>query len=118
MIDSENIAGAVIALLGALVGSVSGIAVTYISKYFDDRRQIRQLALDIAIQQWKAHLDLSEKWGNASGRTASVGSLDSYMVHMLKFAELISSKKITTENVEAELRRIRDISREACKAAE
>jgi hypothetical protein len=40
------------------------------------------------------------------------------MVHMLKFAELISSKKITAENVEAELRRIREISNEAGKAAE
>ena len=37
---------------------------------------------------------------------------------MLKFAELISSKKITTENVESELRKIREVSNEAGKAAE
>ncbi len=114
----HHIPGSIIALLGALIGSLSGIAITYISKYFDDRRQIRQLAVEMAIQQWKAHLDMSEKIGKATGRTASVGSLDSYMVHMLKFAELISSKKITAENVESELRRIREVSAEACKAAD
>lgn len=106
-----------IGLAGVILGSLSTLVVTFINRHFDDRRHLREMAIKAAFTYWEHDFEYAKMKNHQTGIKATVAPMDSYIVHMLKLAELISDKRITADNVEEELRRIKIISHEAAKSS-
>ena len=116
-INNPQIIGALIALGGVTLGIVSSWVMALINRHYDDRRHMRQLAIETAIEYWKQDIETAHFIGERTQQTVNINPLDTYIVHMLQLAELVSSKRLTAANTEHELTRIRSISQAASKAA-
>jgi hypothetical protein len=108
---------AIIGLSGVGVGSTFTLILTYINRRFDDRRQLRELAIKVAFDHWQSDYEHAKTLREITHTTVKVAPLDTYIVHMLMLAELISNKSITNENVATELKRIRQVSDKAYESA-
>jgi hypothetical protein len=97
-------------VIGGLIGSLSTLAVTWLNRRFDDRRHLRQLAIDTAFHYWERHVETASDINKQTGRTVTIRPLENYIVHMLQLADLISSKRITADNVKDELARILQVT--------
>lgn len=53
------------ALVGALIGSISSVAAIYIQSRITDRRERLRIVADLAVQDWKAQLDVARASGRA-----------------------------------------------------
>jgi len=115
--NSPQIVTAFFTLGGVLIGSVSTLVLTFINRRFDDRRHLRQLSIEAAIAYWKEDRRICEKEATAGNR-ARLSPLDPYIVHMLQLAELVSTKRLTADNAELELRNIISVSDAAYRAGE
>jgi hypothetical protein len=111
------ITDAIIGLTGVAIGSLSTLAITYLNRRFDDRRQLRELAVKTAFDYWQSDYEHAKLVGQMTHTTMKVAPLDTYIIHMLKLAELISERSITADNVAAELRGIREVSEKAHESA-
>jgi hypothetical protein len=109
-ISSPHIVTALSALLGALIGGLVSIAVVCINRRFDDRRHLRELAMNGAIQYWIRNAEFAIQQAHVTGKDQDIVPLDTTIIHMLLLAELLSQKRITKENVVDEITRIRRIS--------
>lgn len=79
---------------GALIGSLATLAVTWLSKRSEDKRHHRQMVINTAVENYKAQIDAAKITGG------KVLSLDYYVIHMLKLAELMGKRKITPEEID------------------
>jgi hypothetical protein len=118
ILANPQIVGALIALSGFIVAGLSSWVLAVINRRYDDRRHLRQVAIETAIEYWKQDIETSNLRGQLTGTNQIIMPLDTYIVHMLQLAELVSSKRLTVENIESELMRIRAVTHEATKAAE
>ncbi len=109
-LSRPEIIAALSALFGALIGSTVSLAITFINRRFDDRRHMRELAIKTAFSHWERHIEMVKLGAQSSGKTLYVLPLDNFIIHMLLLAELVSTQRITAENVVRELARIRRIS--------
>jgi hypothetical protein len=108
---------ALFTLGGTAVGSIGSFLITYLNRRFDDRRHLREIAIKTAVQYWQLDIELTKLRGELTHSNVRIAPLDTYIVHMLLLAELVSDKCITSDNVAAELRRIRSISHKAAQSA-
>ena len=108
---------AIIGLAGVAVGSTFTLILTCLNRRFDDRRQLRELAIKTAFDYWQSDYEHAKLVGERTHTTIKVAPLDTYIIHMLKLAELVSNRSITADNVEAELRSIREVSDRAHESA-
>ena len=117
-ITSPQIVGALIALGGVALGVISSWVIAIINRHYDDRRHMRQLAIETALEYWKQDIATANKIGELTRRNVTIQPLDTYVVHMLQLADLISSKRLTAANAEQELKRVISVSQAAAKASE
>ena len=104
-------------LLLGLVGMISGWILLIVNRRFDERRHFRQLAVDSAIESWKQEIANANYISERTKIPKRVASLDSFIIHMLLVAELISKRGVlNASTIESELRKIRAISEQAGKA--
>lgn len=96
---------------GALVGALSGLVATWISKIYEDRMHKRALVINAAMENWKKAIELAL----AQKREISINPVDDFIIHMMKFSELILEKKITEANVIQKLSEIEKITMEVQK---
>lgn len=54
---------AVAALLGAGIGTLGGWVSTYLALRAENRRQLRQLAIDACFKEWETHTRLAKQGG-------------------------------------------------------
>jgi hypothetical protein len=101
---------ALVSLGGVALGSLSTLAVTFLNRRFDDRRHLRQVAIEAAVQNWKQDIEIANTIGKLTRQNVGINPLDTYIIHMLQLAELMSSKGITAENVQDKLARIYEIT--------
>ena len=111
-----EISPALAAILGAFVTGLISLAILFISRRFDDRRHMRDLAINAAVQFWAKNAELATQQAQATGKDQYIVPLDSVIVSMLLLAELVSKKRITRENVVRELARIRGVTDIAAEA--
>ena len=116
-LNNPQVITAFAALGGTLVGAISAWVITFINRRFDDRRHMRQLAIETAVEYWKQDIETAHFIGERTQTTVNINPLDTYIIHMLQLAELVSDKRLTAANTEQELMRIRSISQAASKAA-
>jgi hypothetical protein len=105
-----EIDAAIAALLGAGISgffsTVTTIWVLKASKRSEERRHLRDLIVRTAVENWKA--------GDEAAKLAREPRLplDVYIIHMLKFADLLTKPNLTAEDVR------RNVVDEAIRLAE
>ena len=96
------------ALGGALVGFGSSILVAWINKRHEDRKQIRELAVKVGIENWKELIQVAR--GNVGG--GKMPPLDVFVVQAVKLVEIFVAKGFRKRRLEAKLAELRSIIRE------
>jgi hypothetical protein len=91
-------------LIGTAIGSLSSgavaIIILLINKRSEERRQMRELGMKAAIDNWRSHFeDFKQKGG-------SLPPVEVYIVHMVKLFEMLGSKNLTADNLAAKLREV------------
>jgi hypothetical protein len=108
---------AIVGLGGVAIGSLSTLALTFLNRRFDDRRHLRQLAIETAVQYWKQNIEIGNATAKLTGQNVNINPLDTYIVHMLQLAEMISDKRITADNIQDDLARIHKVTDAASESA-
>ncbi len=83
---------------GAIIGSLSTIFITFITKKSEERKHFKGLVVNTAFESWKSNLELSKI--QSKSRDVKILPLDTYIVHMLKVSELVFANKINKNNIE------------------
>src|SRR5437667_11638425 len=95
-------------VIGALVGAGVGGLVTlfgqWLARRSEERRQLRQLVMQSAIENWRY---VSEAAAQAGARRYP---LDAYILHMLKLMELLEIRHLTPELVREKLREVHSVT--------
>jgi len=104
-------------VIAAIVGAGVGGFVTLFGQWLvtlfgqrltrrsEERRHIRQLVVQTAIENWRFTSDAAEKLA-ASGYPVDRYPLDSFVLHMLKLSEVLDERRITPELVSKKLREV------------
>ena len=71
---------------------------------------MRQIAIETALQNWKQDFEIAKLISEKTNRPVSFSPLDAYIIHMFQLAELMSNKRLTAENINSELTRIRAVT--------
>jgi hypothetical protein len=95
-------------LSGAVIGSLSTLAVTWINKRFDDRRARRELAVSTALANWKQNIDLAIK-KQGEGKTVIIPPIDDFIIHMLILSDHLLDRQLDTEKLKEALRETKKI---------
>jgi hypothetical protein len=93
--------------MAALIGGVAGSAVTGIFGFItiqlqrraDERRQIRELAVKVALENWKIYKAAADDVGG------SVPPIDSFLVHAVHLVSALDGSLKTDEQIRCHLRR-------------
>lgn len=102
------------AIIGAAVGSgvtgVFGFITIQLQRRSEERRQIRELAVRAAIENWTRDFELAKLRGGAL-----LQPLDIYLVHAMHLVAALDGSLKTTEEIRAHLRQtlaMTDIAKE------
>lgn len=93
---------------GGIVGAFNFIT-NLINKRSEERRHFQELMFNAAIENWKQSCTFALN----SGGPANVAPLDSYIVHMIKLAEVLTSTPLNKDNIRGKLKEISDVAYEA-----
>jgi hypothetical protein len=100
---------AVIGLIGAIIGSIPGIIIAWISKRSEDRRHFRELVMRAAIEDWKCRNAIETSAGKP------LIPLDGFIIRTARIIDQIESGRSMNET---EVRNIVHHALEAQYAAE
>lgn len=78
---------------GAAIGAITSLITVWISKSYERKNKIAELVFNAAIQEWKQRIEQISKSGGL------MGSLDDFLLHMLKFSERVIDKKLSREEL-------------------
>jgi hypothetical protein len=100
-IDKETLAMivALAAIVGSMVSALSALLISWLTKRYEDRKHIREIAINTAYKEW-------EYMANYLRSTREGGEqlpLSSYILFTAKIAELALDKNLNSENIEARL---------------
>ena len=70
---------------------------------------MRELVVNAAIESWKQHVSAAV----AKNIAVRIMPLDTYIIHMIKFSELILDKKINASNIEEKLAEVTKVVNKA-----
>jgi hypothetical protein len=91
-------------LVGTLGASalavVATLAATWITKRSEERKHLRELVMQAAIENWKRQMEIYKE----TKRAMRLVPLDVYIIQMLKLSDVLMSKDLTPENVIDRLR--------------
>jgi hypothetical protein len=93
------------AIVGAGVGGFVTLFGQWLVRRSEERRHLRQLVVQTAIENWRFTSDATERLA-ASGYRVDRYPLDSFVLHMLKLSEILNERRITPELVREKLREV------------
>jgi hypothetical protein len=86
-------------LVGTLGASalavVATLAATWITKRSEERKHMRELVMQGAIENWKLQMEIYKE----TKRAMRIAPLDVYIIQMLKLSDVLMSQDLTPENV-------------------
>lgn len=82
---------------GAFIGAMSAIITSFINKYFEGQKYLREQIIRTSIEYWQKHHELIRAANN--GKLSQVVPLDSYLIHVTAIMSEIMNKKITPDNI-------------------
>lgn len=86
-------------LAGVVITSVFNLLNTRISKASEERRHQREIIIKAAIDNWKQAAEIAL----ASPDPEKIYPLDAYIIHMIKFSELLVDENLDSSQVTAKL---------------
>jgi len=90
--------------IGAIVaGGLSALNAWFIRRS-EERRQIRELAVRAAIEEWTKHIEISE------GHHTKIPPLDLYLIHDMCFVKALDGSLRTKEEIRDHLRKVHNIT--------
>lgn len=95
--------------LGGVIGLAGSIATTLLVRRSEERRHLRDIVIRTAAENWREMNILTERL-NSQGKSFEYQTLDSYVFHMLKLAEVLDVKGITEEEVRRKIREVLSVS--------
>jgi cysteinyl-tRNA synthetase len=100
-IDKETLAMivALAAIVSSMVGALSALLIAWLTKKYEDRRHLREIAINTAYKEW-------EYMANYLRSTREGGEqlpLSSYVLFTAKIVEMALDKTLNSENIEARL---------------
>jgi hypothetical protein len=105
-------------VLGALVGSgMTGIGVIIsnaLQRKADERRQIRELAVKVATENWRHQSEIGKAWAEG-GAKVTLPALDVYLIHAMSLVKTLDGSVHTPEQVTTLLRESFAMSKAAPK---
>ena len=103
-IATATIIAAIAAFVGAIVGAGITFLNTWLTRRSEQRRQIRELAVRAAIEEWKSHAELAEK------HRRTTHPLDLYLIHAMYFVQTLDGSLKTQEEICNHLRKVHNIT--------
>jgi gas vesicle protein len=94
-------------LIGAVVGTFGTIFVAVLTNRSQERRQLRELALNAALANWERAYEEAKRRADA-GTASLVWSLDEYLVHSILLIQLLTNRRLTKDNIADNLREAYD----------
>jgi hypothetical protein len=92
------------ALLGAGIGTVGTLVLTWINRHFDEKKAQRELLIKTG---WD-HFSTFAEWAKVKG--GNLAPFETYLFHTLKVIELASKKNLSNEQIIEEVRKIRELT--------
>ncbi|HEX8130380.1 MAG TPA: hypothetical protein VF527_14860 [Pyrinomonadaceae bacterium] len=113
---------AIIIALTAALSSLAGVVITSVFNYMNTKitkrseelRHQRELIINAAIENWKQQMEIYKN----THRATRLVPLDAYIIHMLKFSEVILNGEITPANIEEKMKEVEDTTRAILQHAE
>jgi hypothetical protein len=90
---------------GVVIGSFGTFLVTWISKKYEYKRELKKMILDVAIKEWKEGLELLEKRGGGK-----IMPLFSFVIFASDLLNLLEKKKRGRKEIEELLAKAKEIS--------
>ena len=94
---TESIAVIIGASVGSGITGLFAIFSIHLQRRADERRQIRELAVRVAIENWKHSFEIAKARGAAT--SVSVSPLDTYLVHAMNLVKALDGRIRTPEQV-------------------
>jgi hypothetical protein len=92
------------ALLGAGIGIVGNLVLTWVNRQFDEKKAQRELMIKTG---WD-HFSTLAEWAKTKG--GNLAPFETYLFHTLKVIELASKKNLSNEQIVEEVRKIRGLT--------
>jgi len=97
------IAGAVGGAASAIIGGCFTLWNNWDARQSEERRQIRELAVKVATENWRHQTEIGKEWAQA-GAQVTLSSLDVYLIHAMSLVKALDGSVRTPEQVAALLR--------------
>ena len=97
--------GALVALIATSVGALVTLFGQWLTRRSEERRHLRQLIVQAAVENWRLASSAAEKAG------ARRYPLDAFILHLLKLGEVLETRPLTADRVRAKLREAHEIDR-------
>src|SRR6266404_4842531 len=91
------------ASVSGLCSAITAIGIVAFTKRSDERRHLRELVVRTATENWKVVNEAAKEAGE------SRLPLDVYILHMLKFSEILLAKNLKPDEIAAKLREVQKI---------
>ncbi len=99
-----SLAAGIAAIVAAIIATGGNLLNAWIIRRSEERRQIRELAVRAAIEEWKKHMELGEKYGLRNQ------PLDLYLIHSMYFVKTLDGSLRTKEEIRSHVRDVNSIT--------
>lgn len=98
---------------GSLVG-ILNFLMRWQDRKAEERRHLRELMFKSAVEEWKQHSTMAIETYKLGKKTA-IEPLLTYIIHLMKLAEVLIDGDITKENLSKKMTQVNDVMREVRK---
>jgi hypothetical protein len=106
------------ALVGTAIGALAGIAGTIFSTLIiqrsEERRHLRQVVINAAIENWKQVQIAAGKLTDAGYRVDHY-PLDTYVIHMMKLVSILNERDLSPDRIRARMRELHSVTSAAAE---
>jgi hypothetical protein len=98
------LAGFIGVVLGSFVTALTAIVAPWLARRSEQKRQLRQMAIQAGLDNWRHQNELAIGLLKAGGRgDYSVDAPDDYIIHMLLLMDIASDSKLSVEDATARI---------------
>ncbi len=109
-IHDPIIAAGIFTLLGAAIGFLATITVTFLAARFENKRHIRELGFRLALSSFKQRIKEQQALAERDGREREVVSLPVFMAEATKVAEIVCNPRLNADEIGKRLSGLADFT--------